>query len=240
MSPRDHHDDFAFEPVPGLPKRLPPEEKILWRGAPAWRRLARRAFHIRKIAAYFAILFVWQVGARIFEGGGLAEVTASASWILGLSATGLGIIALIAYVMARSTIYTLTNKRIIIRTGVALPVTINIPLKLIRSADLKMNADGSGDIAMTADPKQRVYYTLLWPNVRPWRLAKPEPMLRCLDKVEPVAELLSEALRKEALLAEAEENGADETIAAKPQGHGASKPQREEMALGGRYGAAAG
>jgi len=169
MSPRDHqHDDFAFEPIPGLPKRLPPEENILWRGAPAWSRLARRAFHIRKIAVYFALLFVWQVGARIFEGAAPAEIFSSATWILSLSAAGLALIALLAWAMARSTIYTLTNKRIIIRTGVALPVTINIPLKLIETARLNRHADGSGDIAMKADPKQRVYYSLLWPNVRPW------------------------------------------------------------------------
>lgn len=35
------HDDFAVEPIPGLPE-LPPEgEHILWQGAPCWHALAR-------------------------------------------------------------------------------------------------------------------------------------------------------------------------------------------------------
>ena len=242
MSPRDHqHDDFAFEPIPGLPKRLPPEEKILWRGAPAWSRLARRAFHIRKIAVYFALLFVWQVGARILEGAAPAEVFSSATWILTMSATGLGIIALVAWAMARATIYTLTNKRIIIRTGVALPVTINIPLKLIQAARLNRNADGSGDLAMKVDPEQRVYYSLLWPNVRPWHLAKPEPMLRALDAVDPVAELLTEALTKETLLAQAEETGETvEGVTTEAKGPAKEKPQRGHARLGEGSGAATG
>ena len=36
-----HHDDFNFEPVHSLPAALPPDEHILWQGAPNPCRLAR-------------------------------------------------------------------------------------------------------------------------------------------------------------------------------------------------------
>jgi hypothetical protein len=30
-------DDFAGEPIPGLPADLPEGEKLLWQGSPGWR-----------------------------------------------------------------------------------------------------------------------------------------------------------------------------------------------------------
>ena len=44
------HDDYAGEPIPGLPADLPEGERLLWQGSPAWMSLAVRAFHIRKVA----------------------------------------------------------------------------------------------------------------------------------------------------------------------------------------------
>jgi hypothetical protein len=37
-------------------------------------------------------------------------------------------------------------------------------------------------------------YSNLWPHVRPWRLANPEPMLRSIPEAERVAQILSNAL----------------------------------------------
>jgi len=33
--------EYEYEPVPGLPQRLPQGERILWQGAPDWQTLAR-------------------------------------------------------------------------------------------------------------------------------------------------------------------------------------------------------
>jgi len=33
------HDDFAGEPVRGLPEKLPAGERILWQGMPDWHPL---------------------------------------------------------------------------------------------------------------------------------------------------------------------------------------------------------
>ena len=37
------HDDFAIEPIPGLPERPPQGEEILWQGRPNWWALAKSA-----------------------------------------------------------------------------------------------------------------------------------------------------------------------------------------------------
>ena len=49
------HDDFATEPVPGLPAHLPEGEHLVWQGAPNAGAFARSVLHERKILAYFAI-----------------------------------------------------------------------------------------------------------------------------------------------------------------------------------------
>ncbi len=59
------HDDFAFEPVPGLPERLPEGELILWQGRPdAW-ALAREALNLNWVAGYFAVLALWRFGTLV-------------------------------------------------------------------------------------------------------------------------------------------------------------------------------
>mgnify|MGYP005988351047 CR=1 FL=1 len=46
------HDDFAVEPVRGLPEALPEGEHILWQGSPSVMRLAREGFKINWIIGY--------------------------------------------------------------------------------------------------------------------------------------------------------------------------------------------
>ena len=51
-----HHDDFNFEPVRGLPEALPEDEHILWQGRPDGLRLAKEAWGLNWVLAYFAAL----------------------------------------------------------------------------------------------------------------------------------------------------------------------------------------
>ncbi|MCA3543939.1 MAG: PH domain-containing protein, partial [Rhodobacter sp.] len=57
------HDDFSFEPVPGLPERPPPGEEILWQGRPDTLALAREAMGLTWIGGYFVLIAVWRAGA---------------------------------------------------------------------------------------------------------------------------------------------------------------------------------
>jgi hypothetical protein len=84
---------------------------------------------------------------------------------------------------------------VVIRFGVALPMAVNIPFKVIEGAGLRTYADGTGDITLSLAPQQRINYLIMWPNVRPWHMLKPQPMLRCIPNAERVAEILGTALR---------------------------------------------
>ena len=56
--------EFELDAEPGLPEPLPHGERILWQGAPAWGSIARRVFHLRKVALYFGVLLAWTVASR--------------------------------------------------------------------------------------------------------------------------------------------------------------------------------
>lgn len=191
-----HHDDFQTEPVPGLPAHLPEGEAIVWQGRPDAAAIARHVLHRNKVAIYFAALVAWRVMSGLYDGLPIAVILGNAAWALVLAATAILIITVIAYGMARTTVYTITNKRVVMRIGVALPVTFNLPFAQILSADLARLSGGSGTIALTLKEHTKISWAVLWPHARPWKLAKPQPALRCLPDVVPVANLLADNLRE--------------------------------------------
>jgi Bacterial PH domain len=180
------HDD---EPVRGLPGFLPKDEEILWQGTPDWKRLAVSALHVRLIAIYFAAL----AGLGVIQAMRGAGTWLGIGITLGIGLLGIGILALIAWGTARSTVYTLTNRRVVLRIGIALPKCINLPLSLIKSADLALSSDGTGDIPLTVSGAQRLGYAQLWPHARAWQLRDPQPMLRAVPEAQKVATLLARA-----------------------------------------------
>ncbi|MBM1221767.1 PH domain-containing protein [Ponticoccus sp. SC2-23] len=187
-----HHDDFNFEPVRGLPGKLPEDEHILWQGSPNPRRLAREALGLRWVAGYFAVLTIWRVGVSS------AEFTLAESIMHAVPFVLAGVIACailygIAYVQARSTVYTLTNKRVAMRIGAALTMTLNLPYVCIGTAKLDARKDGTGTIAMELIGDDRLSYLMTWPHVRPWYMARTQPALRCIPDAEKVAGILADA-----------------------------------------------
>lgn len=186
--------EYETEPVRGLPERLPDGESILWQGAPRWGALARRTFHVRTIGYYFAFLLAWLVYADVADGIPPDATLRSSLWLIGGAAFVIAVLSALAWLIARSAVFTITNRRVVIRFGVAFPTAFNIPFRRIRSAGLRRYADGSGDIPLALSDGDRIAYPLLWPFARPWRLVKPEPMLRGLSDAAHVAEILATAL----------------------------------------------
>jgi hypothetical protein len=186
------------EPVPGLPERLPEGETILWQGAPAWRGFALHAFRLPWLALYFGLLAAWHLA----EGWGADATTAGfgAARILAFGAFAIAVLAVLARFIVRTTLYTITNRRIVMRVGVALPMTVNIPFAAIRTADLRLAGDRSGDILLRLLQGHRVSYVALWPHVRMWRLSQPAPVLRALPDAEAAAQALSRALTASAAM----------------------------------------
>jgi hypothetical protein len=186
------HDDFDFDAAPGLPTKLPKGEILLWQGAPDWRALAVRVFHVRKLALYFSVLLIWTVGDGLLAGADADLLMAF--WPVPAALAAIGVMAALAWLTARSTIYTITSRRIVIRFGMALPMTINLPFTVVGSAALKESGGGIGDISIETIGNDQIAYLVLWPHVRPWRFAKVQPSLRCVPDSPRIARLLSNAL----------------------------------------------
>ncbi len=212
------HDDFAVEPIKGLPERPPPDEHILWQGRPdAW-RLAVESLNLYWVALYFVLFFGW----RALVAG--AEVPFWEAVQIGSPFLVMGFVAcfllwLVAFVQARATVYTITNRRVAMRIGAALTITLNLPYKWIGSANLDLRQGGTGTIALSLLGETRLSYLNTWPHVRPWRMKKTEPALRCIPDAERVAKILGEA---------AAARLAEPAIRRKPQNEG--RPQSSEPA----------
>ena len=195
------HDDFAVEPIQGLPERPPADEMILWQGRPNSWRLAVEALSLYWVAGYFVLFFGWRAlvaGAEV----PFWEAVHIGSPFLVMGAAACAILYLIALVQARSTVYTITNRRVAMRIGAALTITLNLPYRWIGAANLDLRQGGTGTIALSLTGETRLSYLNTWPHVRPWRMKRTEPALRCIPDAANVAKILSEAA--EARLAEPE------------------------------------
>ena len=192
--------EHGIEPVRGLPAELPKGERMLWQGAPDWRALARHTMHVRKIGVYFAVVLVWFISTRVSDGAGAGATALSALRLAALAAIPLALLAGYAWLTARTTVYTLTDRRLVVRFGIALPMTFNIPFAKIVSANLKAYAGGAGDVAVDLAASERIAYLILWPHARRWRLFHAEPTLRCIPEASRVAQILGRALAASAAM----------------------------------------
>lgn len=187
--------EYATEPVKGLPELLPAGERMLWQGQPSWRALAIRAFHVRKIAVYFGLILLWRLGSGWLEGSSLASAAAFVLWFLPVAVAAVAIPTLLAWLYARSTVFTITNRRVVMRYGVALPWSLNLPYRTIQTAAMNVQNDGTADIAISLSGLGRISYLHLWPFARPWRINNAEPMMRALPDGRNVADILARALQ---------------------------------------------
>jgi hypothetical protein len=202
------HDDF--EPLPGLPEKLPYGERILWQGAPQWQRLAIEALHVRKIGVYFLVLAIWQISTTVHDGGSVTEAMSAASWMIVLMLSALLLLIGLARLSAQTTLYTITNARIVMRFGMALPLVVNIPFRIVASADWRSRGPASSEICLSLDSRDgaRLSWAHLWPHAKAWDLSHPKPLLRALADGEQVAQLLAQALTNHALSQEVSESPA--------------------------------
>ncbi|MDP3416218.1 photosynthetic complex putative assembly protein PuhB [Falsiroseomonas sp.] len=194
MSRHPEVQEHDGEDVPGLPGPLPKGENILWQGAPEWQGIARRALFVRGIAIYFILLAVLRGGDLTSQGAGAMEAVAEGLLLVVIGAVPVALLLLFAGLSARTSLYTITTRRIVMRVGVALPMTINIPFVLIDKADVAKHADGTGDVMVTLAKPHRVSWLALWPHIRPFRISHPQPMLRALKDADVAAQVLSRAL----------------------------------------------
>jgi Bacterial PH domain len=187
--------EYENEPVRGLPGFLPEGEHILWQAAPDWKAMAANALHIRLTAAYFAMIVVWAV---------VSGDNRTAIAVATLGAAVIALMAAFAWGVGRTTLYTLTNRRIVMRVGVALNKCINLPLTEIESANLKILGNGHGSIVLSLKGEPRLGYLMLWPHARSLRVMRPQPALRAIPDARTAAQLLFQATQQVQAVAPAE------------------------------------
>ncbi|KIN69969.1 putative photosynthetic co [Sulfitobacter noctilucicola] len=187
-----HHDDFKFEPIPGLPEALPEGEHILWQGRPDSLRLAKEAWKMNWVLGYFALLTVWRIGVSS------TTVPLSEAMLHGVPFLLAGALAALilfglATAQSRSTVYTLTNKRVAMRIGAALTMTLNLPYVQIGNAGLKLTKNGMGTLAFELLGDTRLSYMMTWPHVRPWHFNPSQPAFRAIPDAARVAAVFADA-----------------------------------------------
>lgn len=178
----------------GLPGPLPAGERILWQGSPTTAGLLVRVFHARLVIAWFAVCAL----AFGLAAGSPAAALAKVGPTLLIGAGAVALLWLLAWLTHCTTLYTVTNRRIVLQAGIALPVTHNLPFAQLDSAALRAFTDGSGDLPLQLRPGLRIAYLQLWPHARPWRLTRTEPMLRSVPQADVVAAILARALEAHA------------------------------------------
>lgn len=187
-----HHDDFQIEPVEGLPELPPQGEQILWQGRPNWWRLTIESLSLPWVAGYFVLLAVWRY-VTVMDVMPFGQAFAASSPFLILGAIVCALLLIVGYVQARATVYTITNRRVAMRIGAALTVTLNLPFSQIKSADLDLRKTGTGTIALDLLGDTRLSYLVCWPHVRPWVMRQTQPALRCIPDAHKIASILAEA-----------------------------------------------
>lgn len=183
--------------ISGVDEPLPDGETVLWSGRPDVRAVARHVMHVRLWGAYMAglTLIVGVSAATSLSPGDALRVMLFPVLLAALLLAG---IAYLARLTARTTQYVVTSRRLVLRVGVAFPIAINIPLRLVDGADLRMFRDGSGEIRLSLSPDVSLAYIALWPHVDSFRsLSHPRPKLRGLPDAASVGALLRAAMERE-------------------------------------------
>jgi Bacterial PH domain len=186
--------EHEFEATLGLPEKLPADEYIRWQGSPDWKTLAIEAFHVRKLAIYFVCLLMLRAVFALYDGASVADTAISVLGLVPLALIALGAVCFLAWLTARTAVYTITNQRVVMRIGIVLSVTFNLPFASLNNVGIKRFRNGAGDLPLTIGTNDKIAYLHLWPHARPWRFANTEPMMRSVFDVANVANILSTAM----------------------------------------------
>ena len=187
-------DDFAFEPIRGLPERPPEGEVILWQGQPNWLRLSVDSLNVWWVLGYFMFLFVWRF-ISVSDLMPIYQAVLASLPFLALALIVTLLLMLVGYIQANATVYTITNKRVVMRIGAALTVTLNLPFTEIENAAIASSSKNFGSIVIDTKQDSKFSFLVLWPHARAWHFKKPQPSLKCIPNAAEVAEILSNAAK---------------------------------------------
>ena len=170
--------EHEIEPVPGLPENAAGRRAhpLAGQRRAGWRSPSGRCT-CAAVAIYFALLFALDcagrdVGRR-FGLGSRSGLQLGSSPVA--SPRALGFARALACLARSAAVYTITNRRVVMRFGIALPMIRQHSVRHDRSCRT-CKAYGDGTRRHSADAgwhRQRQSIVVLWPHVRPWRTVEP-------------------------------------------------------------------
>ena len=178
-----------FEAPKNILDAIPNGESILWKGRPSLWGFSWNLFGLKWITLYLSMLSIVSV-ARFF-----ASDFYTAFYVDFLPFFLSGIFASIiliglAATQTYSTVYIITENRVIIKTGAALSFLISMPFKKIKEVNLQKRGASIGTISFELLSEKRVPYISCWPSVRPWKFKRTQPAFSCIGAVDEVATIL--------------------------------------------------
>ena len=178
-----------FEAPKNILDVIPNGESILWKGRPSLWGFSWNLFGLKWITLYLSMLSIVSV-ARFF-----ASDFYTAFYVDFLPFFLSGIFASIiliglAATQTYSTVYIITENRVIIKTGAALSFLISMPFKKIKEVNLQKRGASIGTISFELLSEKRVPYISCWPSVRPWKFKRTQPAFSCIGSVDEVATIL--------------------------------------------------
>lgn len=180
----------------GEVSRLPVGERVLWSGAPDQRSLARYFLRERWVLVFAACSFA--LGAA----EALQHTVDAIPRLVGVTTLSLIMvmvavvsIRLIAWRIARTSSYVITDRRVYFNIGIVLRADANIPYSSVEGVDLLRRSDGSADLMVSLTGAQEIPWLLLFPHMT-WRGSRRgRPTFRALRNPQQAADAVVGALR---------------------------------------------
>ena len=182
-----------FEVHKNILDAIPEGESILWKGKPSFWGFSWYFFGLKLLAFYLIILSVVFAARLTVTDFFTAFVVDFLPFLLSGILTSFILMAL-AKIQSQSSIYIITENRVIIKSGAALSFLISMPFKKIKAVNLQKRKGSLGTISFELNSGKRVPYISCWPSVRPWRFKKTEPAFSCIENVDEVATILRKSV----------------------------------------------
>ena len=176
-------------------KSVPEGEKVCWVGKPNWVSFGFHVFGIKYLVIYFIISAFYSVSQIELDFSLNAFIGEYISFVVSGVIASL-ILFLLSYVSARHTCYVITEKRLVIRTGVALVFLLNVPFKNVISIDKQSLYYGVGNLSFKTQSKKRIPYFSCWPSVRSGSFLETIPTFRSIANIEEIGNLVGEMAEK--------------------------------------------
>ena len=182
-----------FEAHKNILDAIPEGERILWKGKPSFWGFSWYFFGLKLLAFYLIILSVVFAARLTVTDFFTAFVVDFLPFLLSGILTSCILMAL-AKIQSQSSVYIITENRVIIKSGAALSFLISMPFKKIKAVNLQKRKGSLGTISFELNSGKRVPYISCWPSVRPWRFKKTEPAFSCIENVDEVATILRKSV----------------------------------------------